>query len=67
MRHDAEQGVYRKLRAAFEPHQRQRQQQRDGNHRIERIDVQQQAEGHAEQRGVRQGIAEVRHPAPDHE
>jgi len=42
-----------------------RQQQSHGDHRIERIHVQQQAEGDAQQRSVGEGIAKIGHPAPD--
>ena len=66
MRHDAKQGIDGEVRALFQPDQTGRQQQRDHNHRIERVDVQQQAKSHAQQGRVRQGIAEVRHSAPHH-
>jgi hypothetical protein len=66
VRHNAKQRINGEVRALFQPDQTGGQQQRDHNHRIERVDIQQQTKGNAQQRRVRQGIAEIGHSAPDH-
>ncbi|MNG03199.1 hypothetical protein D3C84_862680 [compost metagenome] len=67
MGENAEQGVRGQRLAALQGHQQHRQQHAADRHRQGRADVEHQAEGHAEQRGMRQGVAEIGHAPPDHE
>ena len=66
MGHNAQQCINGEVRAFFQPDQSGGKQQRDGNHRIKWVNVEQQTESDTQQRGVGEGIAEIGHAAPDH-
>ena len=65
MGQDAEQGVGGQRLALLQGHQQQGEQHAADGHRQRQVDVQHQAEGDAEQRGVGQGVAEIGHAPPD--
>ena len=53
--------------ALLQGHQQHGEQHAADGHRQRRVDVQHQAQRHAEQGGVGQGVAEVGHAPPHHE